>query len=196
MVLNKKSYMNVYFRSTEKESTKFHGHSTRNMTSPVKINHGNRTMKINCLRACDLAIVAGGLVLVSGCIVRSEGRQPVYMVQQPAPPPMTSVPQPMYTNQQQIQQPVYVTPQPVMVRAPVMVPDYYVWDGFEWVGVVGGQYCYLGPNNVWLVCEPFRLERFHGWERGHSDWREHSIHNDHFKPDHNERGQSRRNGRF
>jgi len=41
-----------------------------------------------------------------------------------------------------------------------MIPDYYVWDGYEYVGVVGNQYCYLGPANVWVVAEPYRLERF------------------------------------
>ena len=53
-----------------------------------------------------------------------------------------------------------------------MVPDSYAWDGYEYVGLVGDQYYYLGPGNVWLFCEPFRLERFHGWERGHADWRD------------------------
>jgi hypothetical protein len=64
-----------------------------------------------------------------------------------------------------------------------MVPDTYAWDGDEFVGVVGDQYFYLGPGDVWLVCEPFRLERFHGWERGHADWREHAIRNDRFRKD-------------
>ncbi len=63
------------------------------------------------------------------------------------------------------------------------VPDDYVWDGYEYVGVVGGAYFYLGPGNVWLRCEPWRLERFHGWEGGHSDWRAHAIRNDRFRND-------------
>lgn len=84
-----------------------------------------------------------------------------------------------------IGQPVAVAaPEPV-VEAPVMVPDYYVWDGFEYVGLVGNQYYYLGPGRVWVVCEPFRLERFHGWERYHADWRTHAIHNEHFRNDRN-----------
>ena len=150
----------------------------------LKINHGKRMMKIKCLRVCGLAIVAGGLAAVSGCIIRSTGPQPVYMGRQPvyrAPQPVYMAPQP--------------APPPVMVPAPVMVPEYYVWDGFEWVGVVGGQHYYLGPGNVWLVCEPFRLERFRGWERGHADWREHATRNDHFRSNRNEHAQPRHNGR-
>jgi hypothetical protein len=64
-----------------------------------------------------------------------------------------------------------------------MVPDNYVWDGVEFVGVVGGAYFYLGPGNVWLACGPDRLERFHGWERYHADWRDHAIRNDRFRTD-------------
>jgi hypothetical protein len=64
-----------------------------------------------------------------------------------------------------------------------MVPDSYAWDGYEYVGLVGDQYFYLGPGDVWLVCDPFRLDRFHGWERGHPDWRAHAIRNDRFRKD-------------
>lgn len=78
-------------------------------------------------------------------------------------------------------------PPPVMVEAPVVevapigvgvaiVPEEYTWDGYEYVGIYGGQYVYLGPGGVWGVCEPWRLERFHGWERGHGDWRGHAFH--------------------
>src|SRR5208282_6440455 len=80
--------------------------------------------------------------------------------------------------------PVIVTAPVVMAPAPVepiMVPDNYVWDGVEFVGVVGDQYFYLGPGNVWLACDRDRLERFHGWERYHSDWRAHAIRNDRFR---------------
>jgi hypothetical protein len=77
---------------------------------------------------------------------------------------------------------VSFTPPVVNVAPPeavvtVGVPESYVWDGVEFVGVVGGQYMYLGPGGAWLVCEPFRLERFHGWERGHPDWRRTAVHN-------------------
>jgi hypothetical protein len=77
---------------------------------------------------------------------------------------------------------VTVAPPVVDVAPPeavvtVGVPDSYTWDGVEYVGVMGGQYMYLGPGGAWLVCDPFRLERFHGWERGHPDWRNHAIRN-------------------
>jgi hypothetical protein len=77
---------------------------------------------------------------------------------------------------------VSVTPAPVYAPPPQAVvtigmPDSYVWDGVEFVGVVGGQYMYLGPGGAWLVCDSFRLARFHGWERGHPDWRRTAIRN-------------------
>jgi hypothetical protein len=71
--------------------------------------------------------------------------------------------------------PVYA-PQPGVVVT-VGVPDSYVWDGVEFVGVVGGQYMYLGPGGAWLVCDSYRLDRFHGWERGHPDWRRTAVRN-------------------
>ena len=64
---------------------------------------------------------------------------------------------------------------PAVEGAPVMVPEAYTWDGFEYVGLVGGQCFYLGPGNVWLAAGPDRLERFHGWERGHTDWQHHKV---------------------
>ena len=120
-------------------------------------------MKTKCLRAGVLSMAAGGLVLVSGCVLEPNGQVAFMPMVVVAPPP-----------------PV------VMVSAePVMVPDDYAWDGVEYVGFVGDQPFYLGPGNVWLVCEPFRMERFHGWERHHADWREHAIRNDRFRADHN-----------
>ena len=71
---------------------------------------------------------------------------------------------------------VYVPP-PAPVVVTVGVPDSYAWDGVEYVGVVGGQYMYLGPGGGWLVCDSFRLDRFHGWERGHPDWRRTAVRN-------------------
>jgi len=67
---------------------------------------------------------------------------------------------------------------PPVAEVTVGVPDAYVWDGVEYVGFVGGQYMYLGPGGAWLVCGPVRLERFHGWERGHPDWRRTAIRNE------------------
>jgi hypothetical protein len=68
----------------------------------------------------------------------------------------------------------------VEVAQPVVevAPPAYVWDGVEYVGVYNGQYMYFGPGGVWVACDPFILDRFHGWERYHADWREHAIHND------------------
>ena len=70
---------------------------------------------------------------------------------------------------------VYVPPPQAVVM--VGMPDSYVWDGVEYVGVVGDQYMCLGPEEVWLVCDPVRLGRFHGWEWGHPDWRRTAVRN-------------------
>jgi hypothetical protein len=80
----------------------------------------------------------------------------------------------------------------VEVDAPVLVPETYVWDGSEMVGVVNGSYVYLGPGNVWLVCEPFRFQRFHRWEGAHHDWREHAIRNEHYRDARRDHVQPRR----
>jgi len=68
-------------------------------------------------------------------------------------------------------------PEPA-VSVEVGVPATYVWDGGEYVGFVGGQYMYLGAGGAWLVCDSYRLDRFHGWERGHPDWRRTAIRNE------------------
>ena len=131
-------------------------------------------MKTKCLRVFILSLAAGGFVLVSGCVVEPNGRlafQPFVVV---APAPVYVAPQPM----------VVVASPPVEV-VPMMVPDSYAWDGYEYVGLVGDQYYYLGPGDVWLFCEPFRLDRFHGWERGHADWRDHAVRNDRYRTDRN-----------
>ena len=64
-----------------------------------------------------------------------------------------------------------------MVEVTAVVPDSYVWDGSEYVGVVGDQYYYLGSGNVWMTMDAPRMHRFQGWERGHADWRAHATHN-------------------
>ena len=71
--------------------------------------------------------------------------------------------------------PVYVPPPQAEVT--VGMPDSYVWDGVEFVGLMGPDYMYLGPGGVWLVCDPVRLGRFHGWEGGHPDWRRTAVRN-------------------
>ncbi len=78
--------------------------------------------------------------------------------------------------------PVIVAPAPPVVTVQA-VPDSYVWDGTEYVGVVGSQYYYLGPGNVWLTLDGPRVARFHDWERGHADWRTHAIRNDKYRRD-------------
>lgn len=77
-------------------------------------------------------------------------------------------------------------PPPPVVVAPVevdVVPDYYVWDGVEYVGVVGSTYVYLGPHHVWLPLPGPRLVFFHDWERSHHDWREHATENERYRLD-------------
>ena len=106
------------------------------------------------------------VVFMSGCVVEPYGG---VAVEAPGPPP------------------------PPVVTVAVVAPDYYVWDGFEYVGVVGGRYYYLGPRNLWIDCEPFRLARFHDWERVHPDWREHAVRNERFR--HDDRGHDRDRGR-
>ena len=53
-------------------------------------------------------------------------------------------------------------------------PDYYTWDGYEYVGVAGGQYVYWN-GGAWIVCPPVVIGRFHGWERYHPGWRRHAY---------------------
>lgn len=95
------------------------------------------------------------LVLMSGCVVEPDGR---------------------------IQAGVEVFPPVVAVEADV-VPDDYYWDGYEYVGIVGDRYYYLGPGNVWVVCDPIRLHRFNVWIGAHPDWRVHATVNVHYRTD-------------
>jgi hypothetical protein len=119
--------------------------------------------KTKGLRAGILTLTAGGLALVSGCVVQPNGQVGVYL------PTVAFAPA--------------VVVAPVVEVAPVMVPEAYAWDGVEYVGLVGNQYFYLGAGNVWLAAGPDRLERFHGWERGHADWRNHATRNVRFRKD-------------
>ena len=107
-----------------------------------------------------LSLTAVGLAFVACCfagpgIIISP---PTVIISAPPPPPP----------------PVVVAPAPEPV---VIVPDDYVWDGYEYVGVVDGQYYYLGSDNVWVVMDPVRMDRFQGYERAHPDWRTHMTHN-------------------
>ena len=99
---------------------------------------------------------------ITGLATLTSVSGPVVTVQVPAPVVTVQVPAPTIT---------------------VAVPDTYVWDGFEFVGVVGTQYFYLGAGDYWLPCDSIRLTRFHGWERAHPDWRAHVIVNEHYRLD-------------
>jgi hypothetical protein len=110
-------------------------------------------MKTIFVRASLLLTGALGLVMVSGCVVEVTPGGP--------PPP-----------------PVVMAPPPV-----VEVPDYYVWDGDEYVGMIGPNYYYLGPGQAWVVCDPVRVQRFNVWVGYHPDWRSHMTYNDHYRRD-------------
>ena len=84
-----------------------------------------------------------------------------------------------------------VAPAPA-VSVDVGVPDDYYWDGYEYVGLVGGAYFYLGPGNVWVRCEPWRVDRFRGWQRDHPDWHTHVVRNDRYRNDSHGHYQPRR----
>ena len=119
----------------------------------------------NYCRAGIRSLVIGSLgVMITGCVV-----EPMHVGFRPV---VVAAPEP-----------VYYAPEPVMV------PDSYVWDGYENVGMVGGAYFYLGAGNVWLSLDLYRMERFHGWEGGHAGWRDHAIRNDRFRNDRNGHGQ-------
>jgi hypothetical protein len=65
----------------------------------------------------------------------------------------------------------------------------------EFVGLVGDQYFYLGPNHVWLAAGPDRIAFFHGWEGGHPDWRNHATRNVSYRQDARGRTQPQRDDR-
>ena len=118
-------------------------------------------------------------MLLSGCVITPDGRVYVRPVVVAAPPPVVVEPAPL------------PPPAPVVVE----VPDDYVWDGYEYIGMVGDQYYYLGPGEVWIHADPFRIDRFHGWIGGHPDWRGHAIRNDRYRRDAHGRVQERRDNR-
>ncbi len=76
---------------------------------------------------------------------------------------------------------VYVGPggPPVVVEPALeVVPVTYVWDGYEYVGDVGGRFYYYGPSGAWVVCDGVVWGRFDRWQGEHRDWRERAIRND------------------
>jgi hypothetical protein len=132
----------------------------------MKTKISDQTLKTTWSRAGLVLAAAGGLALLSGCVVRPYARVGIEV-------------------------PV-VTVAPAVEVGPAMVPEAYTWDGVEYVGLVGDQYYYLGPGNVWLVAGPDRLAFFHGWERGHPDWRSHATRNDRYRQDARGHNQPRR----
>jgi hypothetical protein len=78
-----------------------------------------------------------------------------------------------------------VSPAPITpgVSVTVGVPDAYTYDGTEYVGLIGDQYYYLGPNQVWLPMPPDRLTFFHEWEHHHKDWVKQEIRNEKYRRD-------------
>lgn len=79
--------------------------------------------------------------------------------------------------------PVVVVPAPAPVVTVAVVPDSYVYDGTEYVGVVNGQYYYLGDGNVWYPMDQPRLARFNVYIGHHSDWHSHTIVNEKYRYD-------------
>ena len=76
---------------------------------------------------------------------------------------------------------VITAPAPPPVTPVVVVPDTYIYDGDEYVGVVGDQYYYWGPNSTWIVLDPVRLHRFQGYMHDHPDWHTHMVRNERFR---------------
>jgi hypothetical protein len=71
------------------------------------------------------------------------------------------------------QQPVVVVPPQAPVT--VFVPDYYIWDGAEYIGWCGtyNRYVYWGATG-WLVCSPEVTLRFDRWMSHYPTWRRES----------------------
>lgn len=69
------------------------------------------------------------------------------------------------------------------VSVGAVVPDYYCWDGYEYVGWVGDRYYYLGPGQVWMTCDPVRVRRFEAWASVHPQWRAQATVNVRFHAD-------------
>lgn len=76
---------------------------------------------------------------------------------------------------------IITAPAPPPAVVVTVVPDYYIWDGDEYVGVVGDQYYYLGPGDVWVVCDPVRFHRFQVYVHDHPDWHSHMTHNEKYR---------------
>ena len=122
-----------------------------------------------------MSLAAGALVLaLSGCVI-----EPMRVAYQP--PPVEIAPA--------------IEVAPAVAAPAVLVPEMYVWDGSVNIGIVGGSYVYLGSGNVWCLCEPWRVDRFHRWEFSHRDWRDHATRNELYRADiHGQRVEPRGGG--
>lgn len=61
--------------------------------------------------------------------------------------------------------------------SPHPAPTSYVWDGHEYVGMSGGKYYYLGPNDEWQQMSSSRVHRFQAWEKQNPNWKNHAVRN-------------------
>ena len=49
-------------------------------------------------------------------------------------------------------------------------PKTAVWDGWEYVGQVGGRVYYQGPNNTWLAMDKTHQQRFEEFRKNNPNW--------------------------
>jgi hypothetical protein len=70
------------------------------------------------------------------------------------------------------------TAPPMAPTTPALTaPAQYVWDGYQYVGIVDGQYYALGANNVWMPMTPAQLRVFFAWQRANPNWAANQIRN-------------------
>ena len=62
-------------------------------------------------------------------------------------------------------------PAPLVVS---VVPDAYIWDGYEYVGWSGDRYVYWN-GGVWIGCNDVVTGRFHGWTGRNPYYRSHAA---------------------
>jgi hypothetical protein len=123
-------------------------------------------MKTTKLNPMKLLVFTAG---ISGLTTLMAPAGPVVVVSAPAPAVTVAIPA--------------VTVVSPAVTVETTVPDTYYWDGYENVGIIGSQYYYLGPGNVWLAMDTPHLAHFHAWQNAHADWRTHSVRNELYRHD-------------
>ena len=160
------------------------------MVIPTIFRMRSRKKGPAAMRRIAYASVISLAVLASGCVTRVYVQPPPPVAVQPGPPPGGIQPGPPPGAVQpapppdagqpgpppdavQPGSPPAFAPAPAPMAAPY-VPQYYVWDGYEYVGMCGGQYVYWN-GGAWLVCDGLILGRFHGWERYHPGWRRGAV---------------------